>query len=378
MTISRRTVALTLLTAFALTTLATPLVLAKTRADAIYDFVERTKVPGAGFTATYPAPGLSEEQLPTMEASHYGVELLVNYARRRLTNESSFENWILNQQLTSGGFWNEEGGTATVFATYHAMSALDALGHAGRAKDSVVTFLDSCVKDNEAWGNTPGAAWNLVATYQALATYEIYLGNLSHVSQYLRDSALALTLSAQNPDGGFGGRPGDPSTLEATLAAIQIVKVLNATEDFDGGNAALGYVESFRNADADFPAEVGGYHGEESTKSLVLTTYYATRVKEELNNATDPGHQTMNWLLSRQNRLDGGFVEPVEGDELGRSSLTTTYYAIRALQVYDLDLSSLKEAKWNLEFDWVPLVVLVVVGVAVVVVVVVVWRRRSI
>ncbi|MHA1732466.1 MAG: prenyltransferase/squalene oxidase repeat-containing protein [Promethearchaeota archaeon] len=352
-----------------------PFAAAITKEQALEQFVEGTITDDASFSPTTVEEGSGAG---SVEASHYGADLTVNFFKKSIGNETEFENWILDQQLTSGGFRDIEGGAESVKASFHAVSALEITGKQARIDNKLVTYLDSCRKDNEAWANTPNGDKCLTSTYHALESYHTYLGNLSYVKDDLgmTEKVTQYTLSCYNDDGGFGSTVNGSSTLEATYAALQILELLNASDSFTNQEKVQAFVLSLKNQDPNYADKLGSFHEAGEEEGTLYATYYASLILNYLGNSSDPNGWVKSWIVSRQNRADGGFVEPVESELNAKSSLISSFYAVRALVVYNPDMSSLKKTDWDLEFDWVPLVVIIVVLVAVIVVGVWIWKRR--
>lgn len=356
--------------------ICTPAVLAITKAEALKNFTEDCRTSEAVFAPTT----AGENGIASVQASHYGADILINYFKQDLGNETEFENWILDQQLTDGGFRNVEGGEISVFASFHAVRALVLVDKQGRIQNKLITFLDSCIKDANGWANKPTGEKSLVTTYLALDCYNSYLGNLTYVRDTLgmTESIIAYTLSCYDgATGGFKAAVGATVSLEATFSALEILETLNATERFENGAKTLAFVDSLKSSDENYPERYGGFHEMGESESTLVATYHASLVKHILDNSTDPNSLTRSWITSRQNRADGGFIEPASVETDLESSLISSFYAVRALVVYNPDLSLLKGTDWTVEFDWVPLIILIIVVAAIIVVIVWVWKRRS-
>lgn len=357
-----------------------PTALAVTRSSAVVDFVKSTQTSGSVYTATYAETGGSDSLTARVDTSHLAAHILVDLFDQTLEGDDNFKNWILNQQLTNGSFWNIEGGTVSVYASYHAVQAMDVIDEITAVASELTTFLDLCKVTVSAtklgWANQPSGPVSLISTAQALETYYTYQGNLSQFTTSVKDQVAAFTLACQNVDGGFGDNETSPSSLEATHAALQILSRLVTPSGSD--QLIYDYVMAFKATNANYTGRVGGFTDGTNPYPSLSQTYHASKILEFLGNTTDSDGYTQAWILNRQNLADGGFVDRCETDLDLKSNIFSTFYALEALQVYDDDLSGLKGAEWDLEFDWVPLVIIIVVLACGIALIVVVWRRRRI
>jgi energy-coupling factor transport system substrate-specific component len=169
-------------------------------------------------------------------------------------------------------------------------------------------------------------------------------------------SPLNYVLSAQNPDGGFGAAPGQPSSaLYSGWAALGLAAEGRAPQDVRrGGRSLLGYIEAGA-AGATDPGSVertilvagasgvsasafGGQnlvarleqdiHGDGSVGEQVNLTSFAVLALRAVGIA--PSARTLSWLI-RQQDADGGFNFASAG---GMSDVDDTGAALQALAGY--------------------------------------------
>jgi len=166
--------------------------------------------------------------IPTLA---YWVEA-IRVSGGRIANPDTVRQFLLARQLPNGAFvdaYRSEHVTAAdahAVATAQAVFALRALGDEVPNARAVVAWLQSCQAesggfrwhpDNPAPSNQPDV-WYTWAAVRALAM----------LGAKPRDPAACLTWlnSLQNPDGGFGDRPGWNSRLYSTYYAVHALHAL--------------------------------------------------------------------------------------------------------------------------------------------------------
>jgi hypothetical protein len=156
------------------------------------------------------------------------------------------------------------------------------------------------------------------------------------------------------------------------------VNELGTINDLVNQTNTLNYFKSLYIGDPNNLDHYGGYLPDlyAETPLLGSTLLCVQGIKlideNEINNAA-----TSNWVLTRQNFLDGGFGDWVEGVDQSFSSIGTSYSAFKILQLLgSLDL--LNEDIFMVEFNFVILIIIISVIGAIVLIGYIIIRRRRI
>ena len=175
-------------------------------------------------------------------------------------------------------------------------------------------------------------------------------------------------LSCNNTDGGYGGNQSLSSTIVTTYFAVYLVDALGDVNDLVNKTKTLEYFKSFYIDDPDNTANYGGYVPEILADIVLLSsTYYCVNGIVLIDESKLNGGATETWVLNHQNFLDGGFGDWVEGNDQRRSSVSTSYYAFNLLAIFD-SLDLLNEDIFLIEFDYltliiIPSIIAVIIGI---------------
>jgi len=189
----------------------------------------------------------------------------------------------------------------------------------------------------------------------------------------------AWILSCYNTDGGFGGNQTLSSTLITTYFAVYLVNELGTINDLVNQTNTLNYFESFYIGDSNNLDHYGGFLPDlfAETPLLGSTLLCVEGIDLIDGNALNEVEDAIsNWVLKRQNHIDGGFGDWTEEIDQKFSSIGTSYSAFKILQVLGL-LDLLDEDIFMVELNYLTLIiVLSVIGVIVLVVYLILRRRR--
>ena len=112
------------------------------------------------------------------------------------------------------------------------MYALDILGKNNFLKNETVQWIQSCQLKNGGFTHQPhpaiGANDEVAYTWAAIKALQLVGASPSD-----EEGCISYLLSLHNEDGGFGNRPGLPSTPVSTYYAIDALKTLNALTSID-------------------------------------------------------------------------------------------------------------------------------------------------
>lgn len=195
--------------------------------------------------------------------------------------------WLLQLQNRDGGMPTFcKGWGALPFdrscpdLTAHAILALQAWAHdlaetvpglsrnIDRARDRAIRYLERCQTPDGAWlplwfGNqsAPDQANPTYGTAQVLAALHELNETASSPTRNMVKKGAAWLLEAQNGDGGWGGAPGTPSTVEET--GLAVFALLGARNNPNAGQAAVrgtGWlVRRLSTAETSHPVPIGLY-----------------------------------------------------------------------------------------------------------------------
>jgi len=177
-------------------------------------------------------------KLANYEKKGYPVlmqELMTPICRGLLNLPSSdvkleFES-LLNSRKRENGSYNNapsaEGGDGNILNTWWSLYALHQSGSFNQASPAVVAWINKCQLGNGGFTHQPepeiGRNDEVAYTWAAVKSLDLF-------SAKPQDSMACIQylLSLRNSDGGFGNRPGFPSTPMATFYAVDALKTLNA------------------------------------------------------------------------------------------------------------------------------------------------------
>ncbi len=144
-------------------------------------------------------------------------------------------DYLLERRRPNGSFNSvrtADGGDGHVLNTYWGLLALESLGRSPSTDPlslRTTRWLNSCQLPNGGFTYQPdadvGGVDDVAYTRAALCALAL-LGGEPHD----RERAKRYLMSLQNPDGGFGDRPGLPSSPLATYEALEALRALGALE----------------------------------------------------------------------------------------------------------------------------------------------------
>ncbi len=143
--------------------------------------------------------------------------------------DKDFTAYLEKNRRQNGSFNNapaSEGGDGNILNTYWSLYALDLLSGNSALKAEATNWLQSCQMEGGSFTHQPrpeiGANDEVIYTWAAVKSLHL-LGAKPLDTQ----SCIRYLLSLRNSDGGFGNRPGLPSTSVSTYYAVDALKVLD-------------------------------------------------------------------------------------------------------------------------------------------------------
>jgi len=214
---------------------------------------------------------------------------------------------------------------------------------------------------------------NLVSTYIVYNIYKLIEEPIVNQTNHIN-----WILSCNNTDGGYGGNQTLTSTILTTYCAIFLISDLSTIDDLINKTATLNYLMSFYSSDPSDSDNFGGYFPDYVANfALLSSTYFCVESIDIIDQSQLHRTAIINWVLDRQNFIDGGFIDNPYEEERSDSSIPTSYYAFKILRVLNA-LDYLNQEVFMVEFNFIILIVLLSVIGIVIVIVVFIWRKRRI
>ena len=186
-----------------------------------------------------------------------------------------------------------------------------------------------------------------------------------------------MDIILNNADGGYGGNQTLSSTLLTTYYAVYLISELGTVNELANLAGTLNYFKSLYIADANNVKHYGGFLPDILAETPLLSSTLlcvegiSLIDKNELNVTATGAIDIINPAV-----LDGGFADWAEGIEERYSSISTSYSAFKILQILDR-LNLLEEDAFMVELNFLIFVIVIsVVGVVVVAIYLILRRRR--
>ncbi|MFX0104903.1 MAG: prenyltransferase/squalene oxidase repeat-containing protein, partial [Candidatus Hodarchaeota archaeon] len=215
---------------------------------------------------------------------------------------------------------------------------------------------------------------SMTSTYYVVQLYSLLEISIENVNLHKN-----WVLNCNNSDGGYGGNSTLSSTLINTYYTIFILdKLVGNTSVLANVNMTITYLKSFYLDNTEDFNNFGGYLPDKfATNALLSSTFFSIGAISLIDPNELTVASTINWVLARQNVLDGGFVDNTEGYEQKKSSIISTFYAFETLNLLD-GLSRLSEDIWMVEFNWWILIIILGSIGLILGIVIYIYRKRRI
>jgi hypothetical protein len=263
-----------------------------------------------------------------------------------------------------------------LYDLYYIMSSLNSLNSEidNTIKTDIYEFVNQTAQVMGGFSlNYETNSPTIISTYFA---YNIY--SLLGVSMPNETIHKNWVLSCNNTDGGYGGNQSLSSNLLTTYYALSIISDLGTIDDLANKTATLQYLSGYYADDSYDIENYGGYYPDIHAKvTLLSSTYYCIMSINMINSSDLHKSATTSWILTRQNFQDGGFSDNYEGYYQELSSVSSTYYAFKSLSLFD-SLSFLDENVFMVEFDYMILIILLSIVAIVIVIFLYIRRKRRI
>jgi len=280
----------------------------------------------------------------------------------------------LEDEITS--MFNEE--EIDIYDLFYLLSTLDSLGSPLdldlNLHDKIYEYINETVQITGGFSPT-----NTSTNANMISTFYIY-NIFTLINETVENKALHKNwvLSCDNADGGYGGNHTLSSTLLTTYYAIYLVKELGNVSDLVNQNSTLNYLKSFYINDPDNLDNFGGYLPDAFAKnSLLSSTYFCVEGIRLIDSNELNKLATVNWVLNHQNFRDGGFSDHVEENDQELSSISSSYYAFEILKGFN-SLDLLYEDIFMVEFSFLTLIIVMSIIGIIVAAIYLIWRKRRI
>ena len=334
----------------------TPVALAKTRQNHLIDFLYDNQNTDGTFGISYQDSAYAIEMIDYFNA--YLVETL--FEATESVDVPEFKEFLVNQIQA---VFNVES-----INLYKLLYYLDTLNRMELLESSLDSSLHNKIyrylnETNQIGGgfgptNTSTTA-NMVSTFFVHNIYAIIEEPV--VNQTIHKTWVLL---CNNTDGGYGGNQSLSSTIVTTYFAVYLVDALGDVSDLANETKTLEYFKSFYVDDPINTGNFGGYLPDFlADNTLLSSTYYCVKGIELIDENELNGEATSNWVLNRQNFRDGGFGDWVEGNDQRGSSVSTSYYAFKLLETFD-SLGVLNEDIFMVELNFlIVIIIFSIIGV---------------
>ena len=348
----------------------TPVALAKTRQSHLIDFIYDHQKGNESFGASSQDTANAIEILDYYDA--YVVEVL--FEETKSVDKADLKVYLGDtiQAMFDTGY-------IEIYSVYNLLEALDTIESLVDSLDSdlhneIYSYINETVQIGGGFSLTNSSNnANMVSTYY---TYKI----LTIMGEPVDNQTLhkSWVLSCNNTDGGYGGNQTLSSTLITTYYAAYLINELGTINDLANQTATLNYFKSLYIGDSNNLEHYGGYLPNLYAEiPLLSSTFFCVEGIDLINDNELNKDATSKWVLKNQNYLDGGFSDWVEGTEESTSSISSSYYAFKILRNFGL-LDLLNEEIFMVEPSFLTLIIVPSVIGVIILVIYLLWRRRRI
>jgi hypothetical protein len=352
---------------FLITLNIVPIVLGKTRKTYLTDFLYNTEVEGEGFKN-----GIGDGE-PNNEATALALEILDYYDAN--AHEATDLTTKLETEL-EGLFDSED---IVLYELYYMLKSLFFLEEDYSIDMSLKNRIHLFINGTEqisggfSFSNTSTLA-SMSSTFFVVQIFNLINESIPNVPIHKN-----WIILCNNSDGGYGGNSSLSSNLLTTYYAVSLLETLNfSADDLANKSQTLTYLNSFYIQN---PSDTNNFGGSlpdlTANYALISSTFHCISTISIIDNNMLNKDQTVKWILSRQYFQDGGFADITEGTSQLISSVVSSYYAFKTLEIFG-SLGKLRAEVFMVEFNyWILLIIFASIGV-VAVIGVIIWRRRRI
>lgn len=314
--------------------------------------------------------GISEDSSVSFEATAHAIDIMDYYRKSPSDIEHLQEKLIEN---INNMFERSKVDLYDLYFLTYSLSLLDYSFEISTLRDKIFSFLNGTLQINGgfSFSNTSKSV-SIISSFYVLQVLGLIDQPVSNISSHKN-----WVLSCYNEDGGFGGNVSLSSSLISTYYAVLILDGFNELTSLNDSNKTISYLKSHyisNSADVD---NFGGYLPDEiATWALLSSTYFCIKAISLIDENELTKAETTDWVLDHQNFQDGGFVDNTETYQQKLSSVVTSYYAFETLKITNPRLSKLSQEIWMVEFNfWILGIVFLSLGVLIAISVLI-WKKR--
>ncbi len=313
-----------------------------------------------------------EGEEPINEATAYALEIL-DYYGRTAHDITDLETYLETELETM--FDDDE---IVLYELYYLLKSLYVLDFDYSIEASLKNRIHQFINGTEqisggfSFSNTSTLA-SMSSTYFVVQVFDLIEEPIPNKTVH-KD----WIILCNNSDGGYGGNRSLSSNLLTTYYAVYLLDTLNFSNDLADINLTLTYLNSFYIQNPSDTNNFGGCLPDLTANyALISSTYHCVSAIYIINESMLNSGQTTKWVLSRQYFQDGGFADITEGTSQRISSVISSYYAFETLDLFG-SLGKLSAAVFMVEFEyWILIIILGSIGL-VAAIGVILWRRRRI
>lgn len=307
------------------------------------------------------------------EETSFALEVLNDCGKLGSVDTESLQSYLQNEIQIKF-----DGNNMNIYDLYYLLKSLDLIISTGELVNNslefiILNFLDGTNQTGGGFSPTNSSSTSgVISTYFAIEAYNIIDSNI-----IVNEVHENWTLNCRNNgDGGYGGNASLPSSLISTYYAVLVLDNFNAINEIVNVSDTISYLSSFYISEINDQNNYGGYIPDEHAEfALLSSTYYCAKSLNILSSSELNKGETCKWVYSRQNINDGGFVDNGNENEPILSTIPCSYFAF---QIITLLGGNLDVQIWMVEFNWIILIiVLACIGVAIAGAILF-WRRRRI
>ncbi len=341
-----------------------PSVFGKTRNAYLTSYISNNEISSRGFSNA-----ISGDLDESFESTAYAIEILDSYGKKPSEIEELQEN--LNANLTA--VLNNK--DLNLYELYFLLKSLTLLDYSIELNlvNRIYTFLNGTIQVAGGFSlSNTSTSVSIISTFYVIQLFSL-------IDRPIENSSLHKNwvLSCNNNDGGFGGNINLSSTLTNTYFALMILNEFEDINDLSDSNKTIYYLKSHyvsNSADLD---NFGGYLPDDvALLALLSSTYFCVKSIYLIDETELNDDHTIGWVLDRQTIQDGGFIDNTHGYQRKSSSVTTSYYAFKTLEI--LSLSKLSQEIGMVEFDFLILGIVLISIVSIIAISIFFWRKRRI
>lgn len=314
--------------------------------------------------------GINAPNQMVPEATAYALEILKS-SGKAIHDVPEVESFIEDQIRN---MFN--GDTVLLYDLFFLLKSLDLLDYSieSSLKDRIYGYLNETeqIDGGFTFSNTTSST-SMSSTFFVYKIHDLIGGSFPNVTIHKN-----WILQCNNSDGGYGGNKSLTSTLLSTYYAVFLLSKIGNVSDLVNKNKTLSYLNTHYVSNLSDENNIGGYLPDLLSKyALLSSTFYCVSSISLIDNTLLNRDQTSKWVLSYQNFQDGGFGDKTEGTAPLLSSVLTSYFAFRILSTITT-LNRLTTDVWMVEFDYIVLVIIMaMIGLAAGIGAFL-WRRRRI